>query len=350
MLAGNVVAIGLSALVCIVVSFIRPQNYDWALMKEIPMVEDDPNAYTSDGEVSGAMGLDSHGTRQWGVISSGWRLTTPPRAQRSLQHLSCLTLRLSIADHRPVCYTMSSQCCSLIMQGVRYHHRAVRSHSRCVFALLSAGLPCRSDTCPALDLSDWRHPHIAAGHLVATAGTACWCLHKGLLHVSHSVWSYATYSLRHAKTLVHEMLDLQQVVPCRGRRPKCHSHGCFVSLSVNRKVWDAQHRETTDTCILCCALCSMWIVIALTWGLLASACCIFYPIWEARDHIMFILGHLVKCQTVEPRDEAVLHTVKDVMPPEVRSAMLHRLTGNASTVTTVQQHLPCVRCLAADVV
>lgn len=52
MLAGNVVAIGLSAVVCIVVSFIKPQDYDWALMKEIPMVEDDPNAYAADGEVS----------------------------------------------------------------------------------------------------------------------------------------------------------------------------------------------------------------------------------------------------------------------------------------------------------
>lgn len=29
MLAGNVVAIGLSAVVCIVVSYIKPQNYDW---------------------------------------------------------------------------------------------------------------------------------------------------------------------------------------------------------------------------------------------------------------------------------------------------------------------------------
>jgi Na+(H+)/acetate symporter ActP len=29
MLAGNVVAIALSALVCIVVSYIKPQDYDW---------------------------------------------------------------------------------------------------------------------------------------------------------------------------------------------------------------------------------------------------------------------------------------------------------------------------------
>lgn len=54
MLAGNVVAIGLSAVVCITVSLIRPQNFDWALMKEIPMVEHDEAAYVSDGMVGGA--------------------------------------------------------------------------------------------------------------------------------------------------------------------------------------------------------------------------------------------------------------------------------------------------------
>lgn len=52
MLAGNVVAIALSALVCIVVSFIKPQNFDWALMKEIPMVEHDEAAYAETGAVS----------------------------------------------------------------------------------------------------------------------------------------------------------------------------------------------------------------------------------------------------------------------------------------------------------
>lgn len=54
MLAGNVVAIGLSAVVCIVVSLIKPQNFDWALMKEIPMVEHDEAAFAADGAVRGA--------------------------------------------------------------------------------------------------------------------------------------------------------------------------------------------------------------------------------------------------------------------------------------------------------
>eukprot|EP00882_Tetradesmus_deserticola_P003386 GHRQ01003582.1.p1 GENE.GHRQ01003582.1~~GHRQ01003582.1.p1 ORF type:complete len:665 (+),score=225.71 GHRQ01003582.1:267-2261(+) len=48
MLAGNVVAIGLSGLVCVVISLIKPQNYDWALMKEIPTIEDDSNAMMED--------------------------------------------------------------------------------------------------------------------------------------------------------------------------------------------------------------------------------------------------------------------------------------------------------------
>lgn len=61
---------------------------------------------------------------------------------------------------------------------------------------------------------------------------------------------------------------------------------------------------------------TMWVVIALIWGLLASACCILYPIVEAGSHILNILGHLVRCQTQESRDEAVLDTVKDVMPPQ----------------------------------
>jgi hypothetical protein len=53
MLAGNLVAIFLSAIVCITVSCIRPQNYDWALMKDIPTVEADPNAHLHSGAVSG---------------------------------------------------------------------------------------------------------------------------------------------------------------------------------------------------------------------------------------------------------------------------------------------------------
>jgi len=54
MLAGNVVAIGFSGLVCVVVSLIKPQNYDWALMKEIPMIESDENAFI--GAVSHTVG------------------------------------------------------------------------------------------------------------------------------------------------------------------------------------------------------------------------------------------------------------------------------------------------------
>lgn len=50
--------------------------------------------------------------------------------------------------------------------------------------------------------------------------------------------------------------------------------------------------------------------------LAAAACCIFYPIYEAGGHILYILSHLVRCQTAESRDEAVLDTVKEVMPPQ----------------------------------
>jgi Na+/proline symporter len=52
MLAGNLVAILLSGLICTVVSLIKPQNFDWANLAEIPLVEEDPNAYLSDGNDS----------------------------------------------------------------------------------------------------------------------------------------------------------------------------------------------------------------------------------------------------------------------------------------------------------
>jgi uncharacterized sodium:solute symporter family permease YidK len=53
MLAGNVVAIGLSGLICIVVSLIKPQNYDWALMKEIPTVEEESIEILADTDIEG---------------------------------------------------------------------------------------------------------------------------------------------------------------------------------------------------------------------------------------------------------------------------------------------------------
>ena len=37
MLAGNLVAICLSGIICVVVTLIKPDDYDWALMAEIPL-------------------------------------------------------------------------------------------------------------------------------------------------------------------------------------------------------------------------------------------------------------------------------------------------------------------------
>eukprot|EP00188_Purpureofilum_apyrenoidigerum_P001408 Plantae.Rhodophyta-Purpureofilum_apyrenoidigerum.ctg17704.p1 GENE.Plantae.Rhodophyta-Purpureofilum_apyrenoidigerum.ctg17704~~Plantae.Rhodophyta-Purpureofilum_apyrenoidigerum.ctg17704.p1 ORF type:complete len:713 (+),score=132.63 Plantae.Rhodophyta-Purpureofilum_apyrenoidigerum.ctg17704:1103-3241(+) len=46
MLAGNLVAILLSGLICVVVSLIKPDNCDWeTTTKQIPLIEDDPNAH-----------------------------------------------------------------------------------------------------------------------------------------------------------------------------------------------------------------------------------------------------------------------------------------------------------------
>ncbi|GBF91893.1 urea active transporter [Raphidocelis subcapitata] len=52
MLAGNVVAIFAGGLICVAVSWMNPQNYNWAEMREIPLVEDDPNAFDMEGEDS----------------------------------------------------------------------------------------------------------------------------------------------------------------------------------------------------------------------------------------------------------------------------------------------------------
>lgn len=52
MLAGNLVAIFLGGLICVVVSLVKPDDYNWAEMANIPLVEDDPNAFLADGEDS----------------------------------------------------------------------------------------------------------------------------------------------------------------------------------------------------------------------------------------------------------------------------------------------------------
>ena len=61
----------------------------------------------------------------------------------------------------------------------------------------------------------------------------------------------------------------------------------------------------------------MWIVIAIIWGLVASAVCIFTPVWESRRHIAKIARHLASC-TAPPkagaagdeREEAFAETIK----------------------------------------
>jgi hypothetical protein len=40
MLTGNIVAICFSGLVCIVVSMLNPQDFDWNILKEIPTIEE----------------------------------------------------------------------------------------------------------------------------------------------------------------------------------------------------------------------------------------------------------------------------------------------------------------------
>ena len=52
MLAGNLVALFFSAMITAAVSWMYPQDFDWALLKEIPMVDQDPNEDIMAGEDS----------------------------------------------------------------------------------------------------------------------------------------------------------------------------------------------------------------------------------------------------------------------------------------------------------
>jgi hypothetical protein len=60
---------------------------------------------------------------------------------------------------------------------------------------------------------------------------------------------------------------------------------------------------------------TMWIIIALIWGLLASLGCILVPIWESAPHIALICRNAMKCSPAESRVEAVADAAKDVLPP-----------------------------------
>jgi urea-proton symporter len=69
MLAGNLVAIFLSAIITAGVSLMAPQNFDWAILKEIPVVEQDGST------IMDAEGEDSpqalNNAYKWTLLSGG---------------------------------------------------------------------------------------------------------------------------------------------------------------------------------------------------------------------------------------------------------------------------------------
>jgi uncharacterized membrane protein YeaQ/YmgE (transglycosylase-associated protein family) len=72
MLAGNLVAIFLSAFVCIAISLTQRQNFDWALLKEIPVIEmDGSTAMPEEGEDSPAALNKAYSVTCWtgGILS-----------------------------------------------------------------------------------------------------------------------------------------------------------------------------------------------------------------------------------------------------------------------------------------
>lgn len=68
---------------------------------------------------------------------------------------------------------------------------------------------------------------------------------------------------------------------------------------------------------------TMWIAIALVWGLIAAFVCIFTPIWESRKHIAKILNHVIACSPAETNKEAFADTAKAVLPPSAGAAEAH---------------------------
>lgn len=72
MLAGNLVAICLSGIVCIVMSFIFPQNFDWVATMEIPMIEQDGSADLAKEGADSREGLEKalKFTMIWGTVLS----------------------------------------------------------------------------------------------------------------------------------------------------------------------------------------------------------------------------------------------------------------------------------------
>lgn len=72
MLAGNLVAICLSGIVMVVLSYIFPQDFDWVATKEIPMIEQDGSADLAKEGVDSEEGLKDalRFTMIWGTVLS----------------------------------------------------------------------------------------------------------------------------------------------------------------------------------------------------------------------------------------------------------------------------------------
>merc|ERR1719313_1780304 len=66
MLAGNVVAICSSGLIHALFSLIKPQNYDFASMKEIPMLEDDKRGLDPEDFKDDFLNEASRWVQKWG--------------------------------------------------------------------------------------------------------------------------------------------------------------------------------------------------------------------------------------------------------------------------------------------
>jgi len=85
MLAGNVVAICMSGIICTVYSLIFPHNFEWSKLKEIPMIEQDGSADLAESGEDSEEGLLGalrftviYGTILTGVLIILWPLLALP--------------------------------------------------------------------------------------------------------------------------------------------------------------------------------------------------------------------------------------------------------------------------------
>ena len=98
MLAGNLVAICLSGIICVVLSYLKPQNYNWAEMRDIPL-----------GERGGGAGRQLHRMNcGQAMIVRSWPCPCPD-APRSRIAYCCRCLPHPVVEDDPAAFAAEGE-------------------------------------------------------------------------------------------------------------------------------------------------------------------------------------------------------------------------------------------------